>query len=129
MLREKNQKKKDLLERPKRLFLIVSIVPHNKRYLIMDLLENLEVNYHVSFFGKACVTEKIKAMFGLYDNNRDVVLSIAREDKVKEGLALIEDKVLNYKLGGVAFAIPFDSIIGVKNYLFCANLGRTKNGK
>ena len=111
----------------KKLYLMISVVPHNKRSLIMDLIETYEVNYHVSFFGNGSASEDLKSMLGLTENNRDIILSIIREDRIKDCLLAIEDKLGNYKHGGIAFTIPLDSIIGVKNYLFLAN-GGEKNG-
>ncbi len=123
------QKKKNNDETPKKLFLLISILPHNKRSLLMDIIEEFEVNYHISLFGRGVADEKVKEMLGLNDNHRDILLSIIREDKVKDCIAKVEDKLTTLKAGGIAFAIPFESIIGVKNYLFCANLGGLKNGK
>lgn len=125
----KIQKKRSNAETPKKLFLLISILPHNKRSLLMDIIEEYEVNYHLSFFGRGVADEKVKEMLGLNDNHRDILFSVVREDKIKDCIARVEDKLLTLKAGGVAFAVPFESIIGIKNYLFCANLGGLKNGK
>ena len=112
----------------KKLKLLITIMPHNKRSLFMNIIEQYDCNYHLSFQGMGVATNEIKDMLGLKDTHRDVLFSIIHEDKVKDCLLEIEDKVGLYKSGGIAFSVPFESIIGINNYLFLANLGGKGNG-
>ena len=85
----------------KKLKLLITIMPHNKRSLFMNIIEQYDCNYHLSFQGMGVATNEIKDMLGLKDTHRDVLFSIIREDKVKDCLLEIEDKVGLYKSGGI----------------------------
>lgn len=108
----------------KKLKIIVSIVPQGKKEVIIDLLEEFEVNYSISFAGNGTSTNELMKMLGFENNNRDVIFSFIRENKVKDALLAVEDKFKKFKYHqSIAFSIPFKSIIGMQNYLFLSNLG------
>lgn len=128
---EKNNKKKKEDNGYKKLKIIISIVPRGKKEIFIDLVEKYESNISMNFFGKGIASEKVINSLGLDSNNKDVICSLIREDKVKDCLLELEDKIKALKHSdGIAFSIPLESIIGNRNYLFFANLGRSDlNGK
>ena len=107
----------------KKMILLVTIMPLNKNAIIIDLMEKYGVNYHLSFIGEGGATNEMLKMLGLTDSKRIITLSFIREDKAKECLDIVEDKINQLGLHAVAFCINLDSIIGLKNYLFLADLG------
>lgn len=114
----------------KKLKIIVSIVPQGKKEIIIDMLEEFEVNYSISFPGNGTSTNELMKMLGFENNNRDVIFSFIRENKVKDALLSIEDKFKKFKYHqSIAFSIPVKSIIGMQNYLFLSNLGGKRLGK
>lgn len=114
----------------KKLCIIVSIVPHGKREIIIDLLESYDVNCSLYFHGEGTKTNDVMEMVGLKDNTRDIILSFIRKEKVKDAILAIEDKFKKFKHNqSIAFSVPMKNIIGMQNYLFLSNLGGEYIGK
>ena len=68
-----------------------------------------------------------KDILGIKVSEKAVLLSIVREDKVKEILATYEDKYFQTKNGkGIAFTIPIKSMIGVMLYQFLAGIEKER---
>lgn len=107
----------------KKLYLLVSILPVNKRDVFMDLTEKFNVNYHISFLGNGSASSEMLALLGLKESRRAVSMGFIREDKVKDCLDAIEDKINQLGIHAIAFALSLDRIMGLKNYLFLADLG------
>lgn len=114
----------------KKLHLMLSFVPYKKQDIFMDIIEEFDVNFHLNIPVLEYVSnENIDNILGLYDNKKDLIISIIREDKIKDCLLALEDKYNIYKTKGYSICVPLESIIGIKNYLFFANLGGKVSGK
>lgn len=105
---------------PHKLELLVTVVPRHKADFYADLLQSYEVNMQlqVSAFGTAT-----KA-FGLFDADREkqVLFSVIREDNAENALAALEEKFSSIRGGkGIAFTVPFSSMVGVLAYQFLSN--------
>ena len=105
---------------PHKLLLLITVVPRAKADFYVDLLQGFEVNMQmeVSAFGTA------RKGFGLLEGDleKQVLFSVIRDDKLDSAVAALEDKFETIRGGkGVAFAIPFTSIIGVACYQFLSN--------
>ena len=105
---------------PHKLMLLVTIVARHKADFYLDLLQQFEVNMQmeVSAFGTA------RKGFGLLESDleKQVLFSVIREDNLPHAVAALEDKFATIRGGkGVAFAIPFTSMIGVASYQFLSN--------
>lgn len=123
---EKLEKNEDL----KKLKILITIIPQGKSDLITDMLLEYEVNFSFTVNGKGTSTNDVLETLGLQDNNRDIVFSFIRENKVKDAILALEDKFRRFKYHqSVAFALPLFSIIGMQNYLFLSNLGGDFIGK
>ena len=71
--------------------------------------------------GLGTATSDLVDMLGL-NIQKAVILSVVREDRVDTIMKVLEEKFETIKNGkGVAFAVPFSSIIGVNNYQFLSN--------
>lgn len=117
-------------EQLKKLKILVTIVPQGKKEIIIDLLEEFEVNLSFSFNGSGTSTNELMRVLGLEHNDRDVILSFIRENKVKDAILAVEDKFKRFKYNqSIAFSIPLSSIIGMQDYLFLSNLGGKHIGK
>ena len=110
----------------KKIELLVMILPSNKKDLFLDITERFNVNYHISLQAFGSASDEIVALLGLKDLTRVLTFSFIREDKVKGCLAVVEDKINQLGINGVAFSVKLDSIMGIKNYLFLADLGGQK---
>ena len=61
--------------------------------------------------------------------HKAVLFSIAREDRVDEIMACMEDKFATTKNGkGISFAVPMSSVIGVNMYQFLSNNKQGREG-
>lgn len=108
---------------PHKLVLLVAVVPRNKAEFYLDLLQSFEVNLQleVSAFGTA------RQSFGYLEGalEKQALFSIIREDNVASALAALEDKFETIRGGkGVAFTVPFTSMVGVVSYQFLSNKSR-----
>ena len=105
---------------PHKLVLLVTVVPRNKAEFYLDLLQSFEVNLQleVSAFGTA------NSSFGYLESalEKQALFSVIREDNVSKALASLEEKFASIRGGkGVAFTIPFTSMVGVVSYQFLSN--------
>lgn len=117
------QEKKNELEAPKKLLILVSIVERSKADFYMSALEGFDVNMQQMFYAKGTAPTEIRRYFGIVDNGKAVILSVVQENRVKEILAAYEDKYFKTRNGkGIAFTIPISSLIGVSVYQFLANI-------
>ena len=112
----------------KKLKLLVTIVDRNKGEFYLDVISQFEVNYQMAVGGLGTAKSELIDLLGL-NIHKAVLLSVAREDKVEEIIACLEQKFATIKNGkGIAFAVPMASVIGVNLYQFLSNnrLGREK---
>ena len=108
----------------KKLKLLISIVPHGKKEVIIDMLEHYNVNFSFSTRGKGTASEDLMELLGLHDDYRDIIFSFIRADEASDALLALEDKFAKFKNHkSIAFTIPLSSVIGMQMYLFLSNLG------
>ena len=105
---------------PHKLMLLVTVVPRSKAEFYLDLLQSFEVNLQleVSAFGTAMQS------FGFLEGalEKQALFSVIREDNAPKALQALEDKFETLRGGkGVAFTVPFTSMVGVMAYQFLSN--------
>lgn len=105
---------------PHKLVLLVTVVPRGKAEFYLDLLQSFEVNLQleVSAFGTA------NKSFGFLEGalEKQALFSVIREDNVAKALATLEEKFETIRGGkGIAFTVPFTSMVGVMAYQFLSN--------
>jgi len=118
-----NKAKTDGLQAPKKLKILVSIIDRKKVDFYVSNLEGFGANVQEIIYASG--TTPRKDIFGIKVSEKAVLLSIVREDKVKEILATYEDKYFQTKNGkGIAFTLPIKSMIGVALYQLLAGIER-----
>ena len=106
----------------KKLKLLVTIVDRTKALFYTDLLEQYEVNMQMVCMGHGTANNEMLDLVGLASSDKAVILSMIREDNLKEILNVLEEKFQKVKNGkGIAFTIPVKSLIGVSMYQFLSN--------
>ena len=111
------------LQAPKKLKILVSIIDRKKVDFYISNLEGFGANIQEIIYASG--TTPRKDILGIKVSEKAVILSVVREDKVKEILATYEDKYFQTKNGkGIAFTIPIKSMIGVMLYQFLAGIER-----
>lgn len=110
------------LEAPVKLKILVTIIDRKKVDFYMSALEGFDVNMQTVMYAKGTAPKEVISQYGL-TNDKAVIFSVVREDKIKEILIAYEDKYFKTKNGkGVAYTIPIKSLIGVLIYQFLANI-------
>ena len=111
----------------KKLKLLVTIVDRSKTPLYLDVLEQFEINMQTVIYGKGTAGSEMLNYLGLGESEKAVILSIIREDKIKDALETLSEKFEKVRNGkGIAYTIPLKSIIGVSIYQFLSNSQITK---
>ncbi len=106
----------------KKLKLLVTIVNRSRTLLFLDVIEQFEVNMQMVIYGKGTASNEMLNMLGLAETDKAVILSVIREDKVKDALETLQEKFTKVKQGkGIAYTIPMSSVIGVSIYQFLSN--------
>jgi len=118
-----NKAKTDGLQAPKKLKILVTIIDRKKVDFYISNLEGFGANVQEIVYASG--TTPRKDILGIKVSEKAVLLSVVREDKIKEILATYEDKYFQTKNGkGIAFTIPVKSMIGVTLYQFLAGIER-----
>lgn len=109
------------LQAPKKLKILVSIIDRKKVDFYVSNLEGFGANVQEIIYASG--TTPRKDILGIKVSEKAVLLSVVREDKIKEILATYEDKYFQTKNGkGIAFTVPIKSMIGVMLYQFLAGI-------
>lgn len=110
-----------------KLEMLVTIVPSNKAEFYTDLLQSMfEVNFQFTSRARGTANAQMLTLAGFTDQNKTIIFSVIKQERVKEALVTLEDKFNTIKRGkGVAFTVPFSSVIGVAVYGFLSNDLRT----
>ena len=110
-----------------RLEMLVTIVPSYKAEFYTDLLQSMfEVNFQFTSRARGTASAQMLSLAGFTDQNKTVIFSVIREEKVKDAMATLEEKFNTIKRGkGVAFTVPLSSVIGVAVFGFLSNDLRT----
>ena len=113
------------LQAPVKLKILVSIINREKVDFYVSNLEGFGANVQEIIYASG--TTPRKDILGIKVSEKAVLLSVVREDRIKEILAAYEDKYFQTKNGkGIAFTIPIKSMIGVMLYQFLAGIEREK---
>ena len=106
----------------KKLKILVTIVDRSKADFYLDVLEGYEVNMQTVIYGKGTAPSDVLHYLGLSQTNKAVIISVVKEERIKEIQIAYEDKYFKTKNGkGIAFTIPITSMIGVSIYQFLSN--------
>ncbi len=114
----------------RKLKLLITVVDRSKTLFYVDLLEQFEVNVQMALYGKGTADSQMRALLGLAESEKSVIISYIREDMVKEALETLNEKFHKVKNGkGIAFTVSLDSIIGVSMYQLLSNDRTVKEGE
>lgn len=111
------------LEAPKKIKILVTIIPRKKVDVFTAILESYQANLQIVEYGRGTTPPEISKYLPHMDPEKAIIISIVTEDKVKHILEKMENYYFKIKnAAGIAFSIPIESIIGVKIYKFLANI-------
>ena len=126
---KKNNHPSHALEAPQKLKILVTIINRSKAQFFLDVLEGYEINLQTVIYAEGTAPSEMLQFLGLNETNKAVIISVVREDKIKDITIAFEDKYFKTKNGkGIAFTIPISSMIGVSIYKYlCNNLEKGKS--
>ena len=105
----------------KKLKLLFTVVDRPKADFYLDVLSQFEVNYQLVTGGKGTATSELVDMLGL-NIRKAVIISVVRDDIADTIMKCLDEKFSTIRNGkGIAFAVPFSSVIGVNLYRFLSN--------
>ena len=107
---------------PRKMKLLFTVVNRSKAEFYVDLLQNFEVNMQTVLSANGTASTETLRYLGLSDSEKSVILSVIREDMVKDAMNALEEKFKTVKNGkGIAYTVPMTSTIGVAIYQFLSN--------
>ena len=105
-----------------KLELLVTVVSRNKAEYYADFIQSFEVNMQAIVLAQGTATAGTLRYLGLTDTEKSVIFSVIQENKLKDALAGLDEKFNAVKGGkGIAFTIPFSSMIGALLFGFLSN--------
>ena len=118
----KDAASKSSMVAPKKIKLLFTVVNRRKTEFFVDVLQNFEVNMQLVLSAQGTASDHIISLLGLQDSNKSVIISVIRQDKIKDALAALEEKFNTVRDGkGIAYTVPIKSAIGVAIYRFLSN--------
>ena len=105
-----------------RLELLVTVVGRNKAEYYADFIQSFEVNMQAIVLAQGTANAGTLRYLGLTDTDKSVIFSVIQQNRLKEALQGLEEKFNAVKGGkGIAFSIPFTSVIGTLLFGFLSN--------
>ncbi len=105
-----------------KLSLLITIVNRRKAEFYTDFIQDLGANLQFVSFGEGTADASMLSRMGLADNERAVIFSVIRDENRDTILRSIEEKFRTIKGGdGIAYTIPFSSVIGVSVFNFMSD--------
>ena len=105
-----------------KLELLVTIVERGKAEYYMDVLQEFEVNMQCLALGHGTADAKTLGILGLSESEKAVIFSVIQQNKIPDALRTLDEKFKTIKNGkGIAYTLPFSSIIGTLIYGFLSN--------
>ena len=106
----------------RKLKLLVTVVNRNKAEFFIDLIGGFDVNLQTSVTAQGTASLDTLTALGLPSSDKSVIFSVIKEENAEEILHALEDKFHSLRGGkGIAFTVPFSSVIGVTAYRFLSD--------
>ena len=110
----------------RKLKLLFVVVDRSKANFYLDMLEEYEINFQTVIYGSGTADTALLGAFS-GESDKALILSVVREDMVAPALRMLEEKFASVKNGkGIAFTVPFGSVMGVHSYCFLSNNAQKK---
>ena len=105
-----------------KLMALLTIVDRSKADFYIDVIQSFEVNFQTSILCEGTAKKEILEYLGLDNCEKTLIISVIKENNVKKALSTLQEKFESVKNGnGIAFTIPFTSVIGKSVFAFLTN--------
>ena len=123
-VRSKKAPTRAAMTAPNKMQLLFTVVDRKKTDFYVDLLQSFEVNFQTVLSAVGTAADSVRALLGLTDIEKSVIISVIRKERAKDALCALDDKFKTVKGGkGIAYTVPMSSTIGVVIYQFLSNTG------
>ena len=107
---------------PVKLKLLVTVVNRSKAEYYLDLIQSYDVNMQTVALADGTADQNTLRLLGLTDTKKAVIFSVIKSEQLPKALPKLEEKFRTVKNGnGIAFTVPFTSVIGTLIYRFLSN--------
>lgn len=114
-----NKTEQRKLTSTRKLSLLFTVVKRAKAEYFLDLLQEFHVNMQMVVIGNGTTKS---AIFSDEVGSKAIILSVIADDNIPRALKILREKFAEIRDGkGVAWAIPFDSVMGVTFFNFLSN--------
>ncbi len=97
----------------KRIKILVTIVDRGQGQRVTEICTREGSDFHLSFMGRGTANSEIMDILGLGESKRDIVLSVAAEERLPAIMDRLRKELeLDQPGGGIAFTIPISSVGG-----------------
>lgn len=90
--------------------LLVVICDRKKTKRIINLLNQNDIHYHVTFYGEGTANNEMLDYLGLIDTEKEIIFAVHKKDKITSIINELENAPSIKNHGAVAFAVPLDAI-------------------
>lgn len=109
-----------------RLMLLVTVVNRKKAEYFTDLIQGFSANLQFVALGEGTADKSMLSTLGLTDSDKAVIFSVIKEERQDEILRVIDERFNSIKDGkGIAYTIPFSSVIGANIFNFLSDNRQT----
>lgn len=103
----------------RKLSLLFTVVKRTKADFFLDLIQEFNVNMQMVMIGNGTTKS---AIFSDEIGSKAIILSVIADDNVPRALRVLKEKFTEIRDGkGVAWVVPFDSVMGVTFFNFLSN--------
>lgn len=103
----------------RKLSLLFTVVKRTKADFFLDLIQEFNVNMQMVMIGNGTTKS---AIFSDEIGSKAIILSVIADDNVPRALRVLKEKFAEIRDGkGVAWVVPFDSVMGVTFFNFLSN--------
>lgn len=108
---------------PKKIKLFITIVDRGKGEKIVDMFKKNSIMYNLIMLGTGTAKSEILDYLGIGETDKDLVLSVVKEEDIEKVMNQLKDKMQLKKPGnGIAFTIPINSIDSIHSLEYICSL-------
>lgn len=108
---------------PKKIKLFITIIDRGKGEKVVEMFKENNIVYNLIMLGNGTAKSEILDYLGIGETQKDLVLSVVKEEDVVKVMNLLKEKMHLKKPGnGIAFTIPINSIDSAQSLEYICNL-------
>ena len=109
-----------------RLMLLITIVNRRKAEFYADFIQQMNCNLSFVTMGEGTADDNMLSRLGISDSDKAVIFSVIREDCQDRILEALGERFVSIREGkGIAYTVPFSSVIGSSIFQFLSDNRKT----